>query len=167
MTAKAQATETPMFITPEGLLEHWQGQQRLTQRVLEAFPEDKVFTFTPAPPMRPFGALVLEIIGMVVPTLEGLITGNWEQPDWEAAEKEQLTKADVLARWDKTAETLQAKFPQISEASFHETHTAFGQWTMSGSELIFYLIDNEVHHRAQGYVYLRLLEIEPPPFYER
>ena len=26
---------------------------------------------------------------------------------------------------------------------------------------------NEIHHRGQGYVYLRALGIEPPPFYER
>ena len=28
------------FITPEGLLEHWQGHRRLTRRVIAAFPED-------------------------------------------------------------------------------------------------------------------------------
>jgi hypothetical protein len=30
-----------------------------------------------------------------------------------------------------------------------------------------YWIDNEIHHRGQGYVYLRALGVEPPPFYER
>ena len=29
------------------------------------------------------------------------------------------------------------------------------------------LVDNEIHHRGQGYVYLRELGIEPPPFWER
>lgn len=33
--------------------------------------------------------------------------------------------------------------------------------------VILYAIDNEIHHRGQGYVYLRSLGIEPPPFYER
>ena len=28
-------------------------------------------------------------------------------------------------------------------------------------------IDNETHHRGQGYVYLRALGIEPPQFWER
>jgi uncharacterized damage-inducible protein DinB len=28
-------------------------------------------------------------------------------------------------------------------------------------------IDNEVHHRGQGYVYLRALGVEPSPFWER
>jgi uncharacterized damage-inducible protein DinB len=33
--------------------------------------------------------------------------------------------------------------------------------------MIRYAIDNEVHHRGQGYVYLRSLGIEPPAFYDR
>ena len=160
-------TATRTFITPEALLTHWQGHQRLTRRVLEAFPEDKVFTFTPAPPMRSFGALALEVIGMIEPTLHGLQTGAWETPDLDRLQETRPTKAELLALYDKTGEALREEFSQISEASFHETHTAFGQWKMKGNELILYLIDNEIHHRAQGYVYLRLLEIEPPPFYER
>ncbi|RYD85889.1 MAG: damage-inducible protein DinB, partial [Sphingobacteriales bacterium] len=32
---------------------------------------------------------------------------------------------------------------------------------------ILYFIDNEIHHRGQGYVYLRALGIEPPFFWER
>jgi hypothetical protein len=34
-------------------------------------------------------------------------------------------------------------------------------------QLLLYVIDNEVHHRAQGFVYLRALGVEPPPFYDR
>ncbi|MGZ5248500.1 MAG: DinB family protein [Flavitalea sp.] len=32
---------------------------------------------------------------------------------------------------------------------------------------MFYFIDNEIHHRGQGYVYLRSLGIEPPFFWDR
>lgn len=156
------------FITPEALLKHWEGHRRLTRRVIEAFPEDQLFAFTPAPPMRSFGALVLEIIGMVAPTLGGLSTGLWEQPDWAGmAKRADPTKAELLALWDETSAALHDRWPKVPEARFHEVHTAFGQWTMPGTDLVLYLVDNEIHHRAQGYVYLRLLGIEPPPFYER
>ncbi|MFS8616658.1 MAG: DinB family protein [Solitalea sp.] len=30
-----------------------------------------------------------------------------------------------------------------------------------------YLIDNEIHHRGQGFAYLRSLGIAPPFFWER
>ena len=33
--------------------------------------------------------------------------------------------------------------------------------------MIQYAIDNEIHHRGQGFVYLRALGIEPPHFWER
>ncbi len=161
-------TEIQTFITTDALLEHWEGHRRLTRRVLEAYPEDKLFSFQPAPPMRGFGVLILEIDGMVAPTLNGLNTGTWEQPDWAAMKAQaEPSKTELLKLWDETSKVLHTHWSDIPESTFHETHTAFGQWKMSGNELIFYLIDNEVHHRAQGYVYLRLLEIEPPPFYER
>ena len=34
-------------------------------------------------------------------------------------------------------------------------------------DLLFYIIDNEVHHRGQGFVYLRALGVEPPQFPDR
>jgi uncharacterized damage-inducible protein DinB len=34
-------------------------------------------------------------------------------------------------------------------------------------KLFAFSIDNEIHHRGQGYVYLRALGIEPPGFYDR
>ena len=48
-----------------------------------------------------------------------------------------------------------------------ETATAFGQYPGTVQDLILYVIDNEIHHRGQGYVYLRAMGIEPPPFYDR
>lgn len=163
-------TETatrPAFITTDEVLEHWQGHRRLTRRVIEAFPEEKLFAFQPAPPMRPFGALALELIHMVGPTLEGLATGVWTNPDWEEIARTQTAKADVLALWDENTEQLSRRWPALSETTFHRAHNAFGQWPMPGYALILYLIDNEIHHRGQGYVYLRGLGLEPPAFYER
>ena len=161
-------TEIQTFITTDALLEHWEGHRRLTRRVLEAYPEDKLFSFQPAPPMRSFGVLILEIDGMVAPTSNGLTTGTWEQPDWAAMKAQaEPSKTELLNLWDETSKVLHAHWSEIPESMFHETHTAFGQWTLPGNALVLYLIDNEIHHRAQGYVYLRLLEIEPPAFYER
>lgn len=155
------------FLTPDALLAHWQGHQRLTRRTLEAFPEDKLFSFTPAAPMRPFGALVLEVIHMVEPTLVGLLTDTWRSPDFETLQQQTFGKTELLGMWDQMAARLTELWPQISEARFHEVVTAYGMWTQPTSGLILYLIDNEVHHRAQGFVYLRLLGTPPPAFYER
>ena len=51
----------PQLMTPDQFLTHWQGHRRLTRRVLEAFPEEQLWSFSVGG-MRPFGALVLEML---------------------------------------------------------------------------------------------------------
>jgi uncharacterized damage-inducible protein DinB len=67
----------------------------------------------------------------------------------------------------ETFQLLNTLWPQIPPQRFRETLTAFGQYTGVLHDLILYVIDNEIHHRGQGYVYLRALGIEPPPFFDR
>ena len=150
------------FITPEALLHHWQGHRRLTRRVIEAFPDDKLFTFSIGG-MRTFGALALEMLTMAVPMVQGAISDEWNSD----MSREARPKQDVLRAWDESTRQLETLFPQIPAARFQEKLTAFGQFPGILHTLILYVIDNEIHHRGQGYVYLRALGIEPPPFYER
>jgi len=50
-------------VTATDLLKNWQGHRRLTRRVIEAFPEDKLFGFSVGG-MRPFADLAWEFIRM-------------------------------------------------------------------------------------------------------
>jgi uncharacterized damage-inducible protein DinB len=152
----------PPFITPEGLLAHWQGHRRVTRRVLDAFPDDKLFTFSLGG-MRSFGVLALEIVTMGVPMVQGAISGDWTV----SASRDPRPKQDLLRMWDESTAALDKLFPEIPPGQFLKTMTAFGQFTAPLHDLILYVIDNEIHHRGQGYVYLRALGIEPPPFYDR
>jgi uncharacterized damage-inducible protein DinB len=151
------------LLTRDQLLDYWLGHRRLTRRTIEAFPDDEAFRSFSIGEMRPFAVLVNEFFGMSVPTLTGIATGEWPmtQPD------PPTTREAALERWDADTERIEALWPQIPEGRFQETDTAFGQWTMPVWDLLFYVIDNEVHHRAQGYVYLRALGVEPPPFPDR
>jgi uncharacterized damage-inducible protein DinB len=150
------------FLSPDSMREHWQGHRKLTRRVIEAFPDDKLFSYSLGS-MRSFGELANEFLGMAVPTLDGLISETWNA----YAEAKATTKAEVLAQWDAATKEIDARWPQIPVSHFQDTVTAFGQWKMPVHALVLYLVDNEIHHRGQGYVYLRSLGIEPPPFYER
>lgn len=150
------------FITPDALLAHWQGHRRLTRRVIDAFPEEQLFTFSIGG-MRPFGELAMEMVTMAVPMVRGAVSGDWST----AADRAVRPKQEVLRLWDESTEQLNALWPQIPPQRFQETMTAFGQYPGVLHDLILYVIDNEIHHRGQGYVYLRALGIEPPPFYER
>jgi uncharacterized damage-inducible protein DinB len=149
-------------LSAEDVLKHWQGHRRLTRRVIEAFPEDQLFTFSVGG-MRPFGELAYEFIKMAVPIVEGVASGHWE----EYAGTKPATKAELLAVWDRQTRQIDERFPAIPPHRFAEVDKAFGQWEMPGIATIQYAIDNEIHHRGQGYVYLRALGIEPPHFWER
>ena len=149
-------------ITSEQLLRHWQGHRGLTRRIIDAFPEKELFDHSIGG-MRTFAQLAMEVVGMAVPTLQGIITREWPSSKIEPP----TTKTDLLALWDSTTAEMDRLFPTIPAERFQETDTAFGQWTMPIYALLLYLIDNEIHHRGQGYVYLRSLGIDPPPFYER
>jgi uncharacterized damage-inducible protein DinB len=156
------AAEAKTFITPEALLAHWQGHRRVTRRTIEAFPEDQLFTFSIGG-MRTFGELALEIVTMGAPMLRGAISGDWSS----SSGREARPKQEILRLWDECTEQLDALWPQIPAERFKETLTAFGQYPGVLHDLILYVIDNEIHHRGQGYVYLRALGIAPPAFPDR
>jgi uncharacterized damage-inducible protein DinB len=146
----------------DALLKNWQGHRRLTRRTIEAFPEDKLFHFSVGG-MRPFAEMAWEFLRMAVPIVDGVTTGKWE----EYKQPKPSTKSELLRLWDAQTAELDQKFAKIPPHRFSEVDKAFGQWEMPGIATIQYAIDNEIHHRGQGYVYLRALGIEPPPFWER
>jgi uncharacterized damage-inducible protein DinB len=151
-----------LVIPAQALLDHWQGHRRLTRRVIEAFPEEQLFSFSVGS-MRPFGAMAMEMIGMAEPMVRGIATGEWDR----SVTREVRPKQEILRLWDESTERINTLWAQIPPERFAETMTAFGQWPGRVYDLLFYVIDNEIHHRGQGYVYLRALGIQPPPFYER
>jgi uncharacterized damage-inducible protein DinB len=161
----AMSTASPpsdAFMTPQALLEHWQGHRRLTRRVIDAFPDDQLFTFSVGG-MRSFGVLALEMLTMAEPMARGIATGEWDL----SFDRDPRPKAEILRLWDETTEKLDELWPRIPAGRFQETMTAFGQYPGVAHDLLLYVIDNEIHHRGQGYVYLRALGIEPPAFYDR
>ena len=162
MDRMTSATATINVLTAETLLNNWQGHRRVTRKTIEAFPEDKLFEFSVGG-MRPFAEMSMELIRMAVPIVDGVSTGKWI----EYKGPKPTTKSELLQLWDVQTEELNVKFPNIPIHRFSEVDKAFGQWEGPGLATIQYAIDNEIHHRGQGYVYLRALGIEPPAFYDR
>lgn len=162
MTTTAMVTK--QFITSEQLLEHWQGHRNLTRRVIDAFPEKELFEFSIGG-MRSFAKLAVELVSIAGPALKGIVDHQVEAFSEEAFKPK--TKEELLAKWDSETEVINHYFNQISEERFQETFNLFGQYEFPVYQNILYFIDNEVHHRGQGYTYLRALGIEPPFFWER
>jgi uncharacterized damage-inducible protein DinB len=161
-TANVSETIPASVISAEALLAHWQGHRRLTRRVIEVFPEDQLFKFSIGG-MRPFSEMALEFVKMAAPIARGVATGKWTSADDLPSP---TTKAALLALWDQATGEINQIWPTIPAHRFAEVDKAFGQWENSGINTILYGIDNEIHHRGQGYVYLRALGIEPPAFWD-
>jgi uncharacterized damage-inducible protein DinB len=100
---------------------------------------------------------------MAEPMARGIVTGEWDQ----SITRDPRPKQEILRLWDASTERINTLWPQIPGERFQQTITAFGQYPGRVYDLLLYVIDNEIHHRGQGYVYLRALGVEPPPFYER
>ena len=156
--------KTAQVITSDQLLEHWQSHRKLTRRVIEAFPEDKFFSYSIGG-MRTFAEMIMELLGIAEPGLREIVTGD------TAELKEHFdhgnSKAKLLEVWDSSTEKINELWGKITVERFQEKIKTFGQYEGTVQSSIFYFIDNEVHHRGQGYVYLRCLGIEPPFFWER
>jgi uncharacterized damage-inducible protein DinB len=151
-------------ITPSELLRHWQGHRDLTRRVIETFPEKELFNFAIGG-MRPFAAMVMELLGIAAPALKEIVSGQTGELDEQLDPN--LTKEGLLKLWDKATDEINSLYPQLSVEQFHESINLFGKYENTIWSSVFYFIDNEIHHRGQGYVYLRALGIEPPSFWDR
>ena len=160
-----------VLMTPEALLQNWQGHRRLTRKVIQAFPETDFFSFSIGG-MRPFAVLASEILDLTEHGVRGIVTGTY--PDIHDlshhVDSQHLmpkTQAAFLEKWDEVTAILDKLWAQIPAEGFQEIGVAFGQYKNTHVDSIFYYMDNEIHHRAQGTVYLRALGIEPPAFWDR
>jgi uncharacterized damage-inducible protein DinB len=151
------------IISKNELLQHWLSHRNLTRKTIEKFPEKELFEFSVGG-MRPFADLVKELLSLAVPGLKEIVTRETKPFDHNLPLH---TKADLLKQWDEDSPIITEYFNQISEEQFHETYKLFGEYESAIIGHIFYLIDNEIHHRAQGFVYLRALNIDPPFFWDR
>lgn len=150
-------------ITPAELLAYYQGHRGLTRRVIAAFPEEEFFSFRIGG-MRSFAEITMELLGIAVPGLNEIV--GRESKAFNENFDHGNKKENFLARWDEDTEKIDLLWKQIPLQRFQEPITLFGQYEGTVRSSIFYFIDNEIHHRGQGYVYLRALGIEPPFFYE-
>jgi uncharacterized damage-inducible protein DinB len=165
VTTSDRSFELPL----DALLEHWQGHRRVTRRAIDAFPEDALFRFSVGG-MRPFAALTFELLSMASAGVRGLATRQWPRVGelhHHVGALAPATRAELLRRWDEVTGQIDTFWPQIPAGRFNEIDKVFGEYEGPIYGSFFYWIDNEVHHRGQGYVYLRALGIEPPAFYDR
>lgn len=148
----------------EALLKHWLGHRNLTRRVIEVFPEKEFFEFSIGG-MRTFAELTSELLAIGVPGMKGIV--KREVTPYQEDTTKATSKAEYLEKWDKATSEISHYWSQLKVEDLSETFNLFGQYEFPVIDNILYFIDNEVHHRGQGFVYLRALGIQPPFFWER
>lgn len=154
---------TATFLNRDEFLKHWQGHRNLTRRTIEKFPAEELFRFSLGG-MRTYGEMLKEMLTVSVPGLEGMVDRDDKPFNHDISVS---TKDEVLKLWDEQTEKINELYGKIKDEEFYETFNLFGQYRDQNNNNLLYFLENEIHHRAQGYVYLRALGIEPPYFWER
>ena len=158
--------ENKSVYSPAELQHHWRGHRGLTRRVIEAFPEKELFSYSIGG-MRPFSEMTMELIRVGEAGIEQMANNNTDLSTQLQSGPKPATKAELLGLWDAVDKKIDELWPKMAPSRFGEFEKAFGQYPGTVISLLQYFFDNEIHHRGQGYVYLRSLGIEPPPFWDR
>ncbi|HBZ00009.1 MAG TPA: hypothetical protein DEO84_01685 [candidate division Zixibacteria bacterium] len=140
------------------IIKYWDNVRRLTLDVLERFPDDKL-SYRPIPTVRTVAEQFEHILAEEIFVRNGLMLKLWENvPSPNEACTDKGVLAEMLRREHETTSRVLRMLPPDTFGVFHET--PYGQMT---TEAVIYLtIDEEIHHRGNLYVYLRLLNIVPP-----
>ncbi len=88
-----------LMMTTEEWFKEWEGNRRLTRKVIETFPEKELFEFSIGG-MRTFAQLVGELIQLAVEGTQQLATGQ-AFPFTAEHRAYGNTKVELLASWDK------------------------------------------------------------------
>lgn len=122
MNQAQQDVQVASVITASELLDHWQGHRNLTRRVIEAFPEKELFSFSIGG-MRTFAALSMELLAIGAPGIKEIVTGKTSELREEIDHGN--SKAEILRLWDEATEEIKEHWPQIPLSRFHESITPF------------------------------------------
>lgn len=157
-------TNNVNLVDKQSFLTNWLGHRNLTRMVIEAFPEKELMNFSIGG-MRTFFEMSKELLAIAVPGLKEIVhntVGTYNENLENIS-----SKADLLAAWDAATLEIPILYSQITDKRMLETHNLFGQFDFAVFDNLTYFLENEIHHRGQGYVYLRALGIQPPFFWER
>jgi len=162
----------PELVTRDRFFEAWEANRRLTLKTIEAFPEDKLFGYTPVEPLRSFGSMLLEVAYLELDYMRGIATGEWvlTSPSKAFAQRPGAeSRAKLLDLFHEVRGRTRDWWAGVTVERLLTTEPDpfFGAPPDMMIQRLEYAVENEIHHRAQGYVYLRLLGIEPPAFYDR
>ena len=145
-------------MTKNAILKYWANVRKLTMRVFDLFPEDQ-FGFRPVESTRSVAEQFDHILVCELYARIGMLTGIWDIAPFKG--DRDLSRSTLREKlYNENRKTL-GLLRLLPEGQFIKIYnTPFG--AISGETLIYETIDEEIHHRGNLYIYLRVLGIEPP-----
>ena len=139
------------------ILKHLRTSRDFTLKVAEQMPES-TYDFKLTPPQMSFAEQMIHLSQ----AMEGTLAPLFGDPT-PARKPSSLKKANVIAFVRQTFDSSIDKVSKLTPAQFSKTYTG-GEGTMSGLEILMFVLDHTTHHRASAEMYLRAKGITPTEY---
>jgi uncharacterized damage-inducible protein DinB len=139
------------------VLKHLKTSRDFTLKVAEQMPES-TYDFKLTPPQMSFAEQMVHLSQAMEGSLAPIF-GNPTPPGKPSS----LKKADVIAFVRQTFDSSIEKVSKLTPAQLSKTYTS-GEGTMSGLEILMFVLDHTTHHRASAEMYLRAKGITPTDY---
>jgi len=145
-------------MTKTAILKYWENVRKLTLKLFDLFPEDS-FDYRPVAAVRTAAEQFDHILVVELYSRIGLISGEWNLAAFTG--ERDISRSNLRQRLYNEHKKTIGMLRLLPEGRFLRMHdTPYGKLT--GEVIIYEAIDEEIHHRGNLYVYLRMLGIEPP-----
>ena len=139
------------------VLKHLTTSRDFTLRVADQMPEAD-YGFKLTPPQMSFAEqmahLAEEQAGLLAP-----LTGAQSKPSKPAS----MSKKDVMAFMKQAFDQSIATVSKLTPAQIEKTYQSY-EGTMTGLDLLMFVLDHTTHHRASAEMYLRAKGITPAEY---
>ena len=146
-------------------LKAWDNEFKTTLKVLKAYPEDRQ-DYKPNEKSKSAKELAWVFAAEQKVVIPGIITGNI---DWTKMAKPPETIKEVIAEYEKTHKNMIQKLKGVSDEDLHKTMKFFvapkTQADLPKSNILWSILMDQIHHRGQFSVYLRLVGAKVPSIY--
>jgi uncharacterized damage-inducible protein DinB len=149
----------------ENYLKIWDREFQTTLKVLKAYPHDKA-EMKPAEKSKSARELAWVFASEEKTIFSGIAEGNI---DWSKMEQAPPTISEVITAYEHAHKDAIAKIKAVPEEKLHETMKFFVAPKTTGDvrkiDLLWMMLMDQVHHRGQFSVYLRIAGAKVPSIY--
>lgn len=142
-------------------IQDWKRIHQQTVNLIKTVPDDQ-YEWRTCPSAMTLGELANHLqqaeTGLVHAAINGKFPDAWPAPA--------ANTADLLKVFEEGHEAAVAQVSALTPEQLEETITPFGpDKPMTRVQLLRALHEHEIHHRAQLYTYLRILDVAVPPLF--